>query len=74
MSWDAVTDVEGYQICYHTSKSFNSKKAKATTSTYTTLSGLKAKKNYYVKVRAYVILGGKKIYGKYSAVVKQKTL
>jgi len=72
--WDAVSDAEGYQICYSTSKTFKSKKTVATTSTSTTLRGLKAKKKYYVKVRAYVVVGGKKIYGKYSAVVKQKTL
>ena len=73
LEWDSVPDAQGYQVCYSTSKNFKKKKTMTTTSTNVIISGLKSNKNYYVKVRAYVSANGKKVYGKYSRTVKQKT-
>ncbi|MCR4604848.1 MAG: hypothetical protein K5639_02505 [Eubacterium sp.] len=70
----AVTDAEGYQIAYSTSKKFTSKTTKkvTTSSTKKTIKSLKKKKTYYVKVRAYIKNGSTKTYGKWSTVKKVK--
>lgn len=73
VKWKKVSGAKGYQICYSTSSMFKSKKVKTTTSTSFTLKKLKAKKTYYVKVRAYKVKNGEKVYGKYSKVIKKKT-
>ncbi|MBR1663574.1 MAG: leucine-rich repeat protein [Ruminococcus sp.] len=64
--------VTGYQIKYSTSKKFAGSKTKSvsTTKTSKTIKSLKKAKTYYVKVRAYKTVGGKKYYGKYSDVRK----
>ena len=38
-----------------------------------TLTGLKSKRNYYIKVRAYKTVDGSKLYGKCSPTRKIKT-
>ena len=43
---------------------------KNTTKTTYTIKSLKSKKKCYVKVRAYKVVKGKKIYGSYSKVLK----
>lgn len=73
LKWKKVSKVTGYQVCYSTSSKFKKKSTKMTTSTTITLKKLKARKNYYVKVRAYVMKNGKRVYGTYSKVVKKKT-
>ncbi|MDO5521850.1 MAG: NEAT domain-containing protein [bacterium] len=64
-----VTGATGYQISYATSKN-GTYKAAGTTTTKTsyTVKGLKKNKTVYVKVRAYKVINGKKVYGSYSAV------
>lgn len=59
-----------YQIKYSTSKKFKKKSTKTTTSKKTTKTIKKLKKNkkYYIKVRAYRKVNGKKYYGKWSKV------
>ena len=37
------------------------------------ISGLKTKRKYYIKIRAYTYLNGRKIYGKYSKIASIKT-
>lgn len=66
----------GYQIQYATNKRF--KKAKTTTvksnkTTKKTISKLKAKKKYYVRIRTYKIVKGKKYYSSWSKAKTVKT-
>ncbi len=69
-----TTQVTGYEIRYSTNKNFKSaknavvKKAKTTSKTF---SKLKAKKKYYVQIRTYKTVGGKKYYSSWS---KAKTV
>jgi Fe-S cluster assembly iron-binding protein IscA len=68
--------VSGYQVQYSTSKKFTSAKTKTLTSyktTKTTLSGLKAKTTYYVRVRTYKKVNGKTYYSKWSNYKYTKT-
>jgi len=70
------TQVTGYQIQYSTGKSFKSYKTKWLTSykkTSTTLSGLSAKKTYYVRVRTYKKVGGVTYYSGWSTIKYKKT-
>lgn len=71
--WKKVQGAAGYQIQYAVDKKFKkSKKNKNTSKLTFKAKKLKKKKTYYVRVRAYVISGGKKVYGKWSAVRKVK--
>ncbi|MCI9596263.1 MAG: fibronectin type III domain-containing protein [Firmicutes bacterium] len=77
VSWDKDSKVSGYQILCATNSKFTKGKKTVTVknakTTKKTVSKLKAKKTYYVKVRAYKTVSGKKVYGAYSAVKKIKT-
>lgn len=64
--------VTGYEVAYSTKKSSGFKKIN-TSSVKKTIKKLKSKKKYYVKVRAYKTIDGKKVYGKYSGVKSIKT-
>lgn len=70
VTYKAVSNVSGYQVAYSTSKKFSTKKTKKiyTSKSKVTLSKLNAKKKYYVKVRAYKISNGKKVFGTWSGV------
>lgn len=71
-----ATQTTGYQIQYSTSKTFKSAKTKTikkTKTTSATISKLKKKKTYYVRVRTYKTVGGKKYYSGWSKVKKVKT-
>lgn len=69
-----VRGASGYEIKVSTSKKF----AKKTTKTVyakklsVTVKKLQPNKKYFAKVRAYVIVNGTKVYGKYSKAVKIK--
>jgi len=70
------SQVTGYQIQYSTSKKFSSYKTKTVTSYKTTsayLTGLKAKTTYYVRVRTYKTVNGKKYYSDWSSYKYKKT-
>ena len=71
----STSRITGYQIQYSTSKKFTSPKS-TTVSGYSKTSkkitGLKSKKTYYVRVRTYKTVNGKKIYGSYSSVKSVK--
>ena len=71
-----TTQVTGYEVQYSTSKSFKTYKTKTLTSykkTSLTLSGLSAKKTYYVRVRTYKTVNGKKYYSGWSTIKYKKT-
>lgn len=71
-----TTQTTGYQIQYSTSSQFKSAKTKTITKTKTTtqkISKLKKKKVYYVRVRTYKKVSGKKYYAAWSTVKKVKT-
>ncbi len=71
-----TTQVTGYQIQYSTSKSFSSVKTKTVTKNSTagvSLTGLKAKTTYYVRVRTYKVVNGAKYYSGWSTIKYKKT-
>lgn len=75
VSWKKDTKASGYEISYATNSKF--KKAKKTTvksyrSTSKTISKLSKGKTYYVRIRSYKTVKGKKIYSSYSTVKKVK--
>lgn len=64
------TKATGYQIQYSTSSKFNGATTKTLTSSKTasyTAKSLSKGKKYYVRVRSYKVVNGKKVYGKWSA-------
>ena len=71
LQWKPVSKAKGYQITYR-KMGPNKYKNKYTTNTKITLKKLASKKKHQVKVRAYRIVDGKTIYGKYSKVKKIK--
>ncbi len=76
-TWKTVSGATGYEVQYSTSKKFTKKTTKTVTikkakTKKTTIKKLKKGKKYYVKVRAYKTVSGKKIYGAWSAVKSVK--
>ena len=77
LSWKALTGtITGYQLQYSTDKGFKNAKSvvikKAKTSTYV-IKKLKPKKTYYIRIRTWKKVSGKKIYSEWSNAVKKKT-
>ncbi len=75
VKWKKITtQTTGYQIQYSTSSKFKSAKTVTVSKNKTTsktISKLKAKKKYYVRIRTYKTVNGKKIYSSWS---KAKTV
>ena len=72
LTWKKQGKALVYQVKYSIYKSFRKPKTKATMKCSYTLSGLKKKKTYYIKVRGYTLKKGKRLYGKWSTVKKVK--
>lgn len=77
-TWKAQkTETSGYEVQYSTNKNFKSgnKTAKITKNktTSNTVKKLKAKKKYYVRIRTYKTVNGKKIYSDWSKSKSVKT-
>lgn len=69
VSWKAITGASGYQVYRSTKKSSGYKLVKTTKAkSFKDSKGLVSKKKRYYKVRAYITVGGKKVYGSYSKV------
>ncbi len=67
--WKKVSGADGYQIQYSTKPNFKSKRAvmlKSTKATAKTIRKPKSKKTYYVRMRAYKAIDGKKVFTNYS--------
>ncbi|MEY8392259.1 glycoside hydrolase family 3 N-terminal domain-containing protein [Lachnospiraceae bacterium 45-W7] len=74
VSWKKISDAEGYEISYATKSNFKkAKKVSVGKKVSSTVKKLKAKQKYYVRVRAYKKVDGKKIYTQYSNVKTVKT-
>ena len=77
VTWKKVSGVSGYEIQLATDKKFKKNKKTVTIkkqkTTKTTVKKLKAKKKYYVRVRTYKIVNGKKVYSSWSKVKSVKT-
>lgn len=76
VSWKKTLQAKGYEIQYAQSKNFKKKlktvKKYFSTPSYVTLKKMQKKKTYYIRVRAYTRVRGKKVYGKWSSVKKVK--
>ena len=77
VTWKKVSGVNGYQVQVATDKKFKKNKKTVTVkkqkTTKTTVKKLKAKKKYYVRIRTYKIVNGKKVYSAWSKVKSVKT-
>ena len=77
VTWKKVSGVKGYQIQVATDKKFKKNKKTVTIkkqkTTKTTVKKLEAKKKYYVRIRTYKIVNGKKVYSSWSKVKSVKT-
>ncbi|MGN0170070.1 MAG: M64 family metallopeptidase [Lachnospiraceae bacterium] len=69
-TWATVSGATGYQIQYSTSSTFKNAKTvnvSGSSKTSTTIKKLTSGKKYYVRVRAYRTVSGKKAYAKWSS-------
>ena len=77
VEWKKVSGVKGYQILVATDKKFKKNKKTVTVkkqkTTKVTVKKLKAKKKYYVRIRTYKTVNGKKVYSSWSKVKTVKT-
>ena len=76
VKWKEVSGVDGYEIQYSRKK--NMKKAKkkivyGEAKNRLVIKNLKSKRRYYVRIRAYKLINGKKVYSAWSAKKKVKT-
>ena len=75
--WNKIANVSGYQIQVATDKKFKKNKKTVTVAKQNaskkTVKKLKAKKKYFVRVRSYKTVNGKKVYGKWSKIKSVKT-
>lgn len=72
VSWNKRPAIKGYQVQYGLKKAYDNGNAKIKTienndTGKTTISKLKSGKKYYVRVRTYKVVNGKKYYSKWSA-------
>ena len=77
VTWAKVSGIKGYQIQYSSDKKFKKNNKSVTVTkqktTKATVKKLKSKKKYYVRVRTYKTVNGKKIYSSWSKVKSVKT-
>ena len=75
VTWKRDSKVSGYKVVYATNKKFTKPKSvtiKSNKTTTKTIKKLKSKKTYYIKVRSFRTVKGKRIYSAYSKVKKVK--
>lgn len=74
IKWKKIKGVRGYQVAIRVGKKgkFKIRKIIRRNKNRYIRSKLKRRKVYYIKVRAYKMVGKKKVYGKYSAVKKYR--
>ncbi len=75
VKWKKVSGVKGYELQYSTSsklKNPTKKTYSSASTTKATIKKLKSKKTYYVRMRTFKKVNGKKVYSDWSAVKKIK--
>lgn len=75
VTWKKDSTISGYQIQYSTTKNFKKDKKSVNVSkksTSKTIKTAKYGKKYYVRIRAYKTIDGKKVYGSWSKVKSVK--
>ena len=75
VTWKCQTSVSGFQVQYAQNKAFTKRKKTVEAGKWSSskiLSKIKRGKKYYVRVRAYKKVNGKKMYGAWSSVKKCK--
>lgn len=76
VKWKKISSANGYEIQYSTKKDFSSSQTiliDNNTTTSNTISNLSKKQIYYVRVRAYKMIGDSKMDGFWSSQIKIKT-
>ncbi len=76
LTWTKQKKASGYQVDYSESSDFSEKKTvgiKADAGSRAVIKKLSPGKNYYFRVRAYVISQGKRVYGEYSETFRKST-
>ena len=77
VQWNTISDARGYQVQLATDKKFRKNKKSYSIgnqkASKKTVKKLKAKKKYFVRVRAYKVVDGEKIYGNWSKIRNIKT-
>ncbi len=77
VNWKKISKATGYQVQVATDKKFTKNKKSVTISKNktisTTIKKLKGKKKYYIRVRTYRKVAGKKVYSSWSSVKNVKT-
>ena len=76
-TWKPINNADGYEVQVATDKKFKKNKKSAIINKKNakkkTIKNLKKNKKYFVRVRAYKIVDGKKVYGKWSKIKSVKT-
>ena len=76
VSWKRVAGVNGYQLQYSRKKSMKGAKLvtiKKATTVSKKIKKLKKKKKYYLRIRTFILIKGKKLYSPWSAIKAKKT-
>ena len=73
IKWKSIKNASRYEIQYCSSRKFKKLQKKTTKKTTIVVKKLKKKKLYYIRVRAYSTINGKKVYGTFSSIRKIKT-
>lgn len=74
--WKRVPKASGYVVQYSTNSKFRSGKVNkwvSSSASKVSLTGLKRRKTYYVHIRAYKTVNGKRIYSSWTKTMKMKT-
>ena len=72
IQWNVDKVAKGYEIQYAPNKKFKKVKSQTVRSTSVTIKKLKKEKTYFIRVRSYRVIDGRKMYGKWSSVKKVK--